>query len=131
MRFAILTVALFSMCLGVRAAKLPELDSNPYVKLTQVMKDGTLHVSVKNISRKPVLAYVVTLDNGGQITTHRDYFTGRDVFAPGKTVELVFAVPSASATPKVFVDYLKLADKSTWGNAVTDDGKEVAAALAQ
>src|SRR5436853_277997 len=118
MRFAILTAMLLSICIGARAAKLPEGDTNPYVKLTQVIKDGTLHVSVKNISRKPVLAYVVALDNGGQLTTHHDYFTGRDVFAPGKTIELVFAVPSASSTPKVFVDYLKLADNSTWGNPV-------------
>src|SRR6266481_6225667 len=100
MRNAIIAVALFSICLGVRAAKLPEGDTNPHVKLTQVVKDGMLHVSVKNISRKPILAYVVALDSGGQLTTHHDYFTGRDVFAPGKTIELVFAIPSASSMPK-------------------------------
>jgi hypothetical protein len=127
MRLAILTVALFSMCVGVRAGRLPEGDANPYVKVTQVVKGGTIHVSVKNISHKPVVAYVLAVENAGQLTTHHDYFTGRDVFAPGKTVELVFAVPQSSGTPKVFVDYLRLADNSTWGNPVTDDGKDVAA----
>src|SRR6266550_570972 len=129
MRIAIATIAFFSMCAGLPAAKLPEGDTNPYIKLTQVVKDGTVRVSMKNISHKPVLAYVVALDDGSQLTTHHDTFRGRDAFAPGKTVELVFAVPPNSSAPKVFVDYVRLSDKSTWGNATTDDGKDVAASF--
>ena len=127
MRIATITVALVSMCLGMSAAKLPAGDSNPNIKLTQVAKDGTLHVSIKNTSRKPILAYVVAVEDAGQSTTHHDFFTGRSPFAPGKTVELVFALPSTSSTPRVFVDYLRLSDNSTWGNPVTEDGKSVAA----
>jgi hypothetical protein len=129
MRIAIATIAFFSMCVGMPGAKIPEGDTNPYIKLTQVVKDGTVRVSMKNISHKPVLAYVVAVEDGAQSATHHDFFRGRDVFAPGKTVELVFAVPAASNAPKVFVDYVRLSDNSTWGNPVTEDGKDVAASF--
>jgi hypothetical protein len=126
MRIVILTAALLSMSLGLPGAEFSHGDNNP-IKLSQTMKDGTLRVSIKNISNRPISAYVVGVEDGGQWTTHHDYFTGRDVFRPGKTIELVFAVQSTSKAPNVFVDYVRLADNSTWGNPVTDDGKDVAA----
>jgi hypothetical protein len=94
-----------------------------------VVKDGTLRVSAKNISHHPILAYVIAVENGAQAETHHDFFTGRDVFAPGKKVELLFAIPSTVSTPRVFVDYVRLADSSDWGNQMTDDGKDVAASF--
>jgi hypothetical protein len=109
-------------------AEISRADANPYIRLTQVVKNGTIRVTAKNISRKPIVAYVVALQDGSQSTTHHDFFTGRDAFAPGKTIELVFAVHSSS-DPKLFVDYVRLADNSTWGNAVTDAAKDVAASF--
>ncbi len=129
MRSVILSTALLSMCFSLPGAELSRADANPYIKLKQVVKDGTLRISAKNISHKPILAYVVAVEDGSQSTTHHDSFTGRDSFGPGKTVELVFAVHSPSSAPKVFVDYVRLADRSTWGNPVTDDGKDVAASF--
>jgi hypothetical protein len=129
MRIASLTLALLSMTLGLSAASVPESGANPYIKLTQVAKDGALHVTIKNISHKPVLAYVVAVEDGSGSTTHHDFFTGRSAFAPGKTVELVFALPSPSSAPKVVLDYVRLADKTSWGNPATDDGKAVAASF--
>ena len=129
MRIVIFTAALLSMCLGVTGADLSGADTNPYIKLTHVIKDGTLRISAKNISHKPIVAYVVAFEDGGQSTTHHDYYTGRDAFGPGKTIELMFAVQSPSSTPKVFVDYVRLSDSSAWGNLVTEDGKNVAASF--
>ena len=94
MRIVIFTVALFSMCLGAPRIDTSGADSNPYIKLTQVIKDGTLRVSAKNISHKPIVAYVIAFEDGGQSTTHHDFYTGRDSFGPGKTIELIFAVQS-------------------------------------
>ena len=128
MRIVLLTAAFLSMCIGAPRAELSGGDTNPYIKLSHVIKNGTLRISAKNISNKPVVAYVVAVEDGAQSTTHHDYYTGRDSFGPGKTIELVFALPSASATPKVFVDYVRLSDSST-GNPVTDDGKDVAASF--
>lgn len=129
MRIVIFAAALLSMCLGTFGADVSGADTNPYIKLTHVMKDGTLRVSAKNISNRPVLAYVVAVEDGGQLTTHHDYYTGRDAFGPGKTIQLIFALQSASSMPKVFVDYVRLAGSSTWGDRVTDDGKDVAASF--
>ena len=129
MRIVVFIGVLLSMCLGVPGADLSRADTNPYIKLTHVIKGGMLRISAKNISHKPILAYVVAFEDGGQSTTHHDFYTGRDVFGPGKTIELIFAVPSTSSTPKVFVDYVRLSDSSTWGNPVTEDGKDVAASF--
>ena len=128
MRLAVLTAALFSISFGAPRAELSGAGANPYIKLTQVIKDGTLRISAKNISRKPIVAYVVAVEDGTQSKTHHDFYTGRDAFGPGKTIELVFAVQSSSM-PKVFVDYVRLSDNSIWGSQVTEDGRDVAASF--
>lgn len=128
MRILVLTAALLSTFVSMPGAERIVAENNPYVRLTQTIKDGTLRVSAKNISRKPILAYVVAFENGGQATTHHDFFTGRDAFGPGKTVEIVFAV-SPSAAPNVFVDYVRLSDNSSWGNTITEDAQDVAASF--
>jgi len=129
LRIVLFAVALLSMCLGVYGSNIPGTDTNPFVKLGHEMKDGTVRITLKNISKKPIVAFVVALDDGTQATTHHKYYGGRNLFEPGKTVELVFAVQSASSTPRVFLDYVRLTDSSTWGNAVTDAGKDVAASF--
>ena len=128
MRIVILTAALLSMALGLPGADLPRPDDDP-IRLTHTIKNGTLRVSIKNVSNQPISAYVVAVESEGQSATHHDFFTGRDAFKPGKTIELVFAVQSTSSTPNVFVDFVRLADSSTWGNRVTDDAKDVAASF--
>jgi hypothetical protein len=128
MRVVVFTLVLLSFPLAIFGAELPRVDTNP-IRLTQTIKDGTLRVSMKNVSHRPILAYVVGVEDGGQSNTHHDFFTGRDAFGPGKTIELVFAIPSTAGAPKVFVDYVRLADRSTWGNPITDDGKDVEASF--
>jgi hypothetical protein len=128
MRIPTITAALLSISLVLPGANLPRTDNNP-IRLTQAVKNGTLRVAMKNVSNKPISAYVVAVESEGQSNTHHDFFTGRDAFKPGKTIELVFAIQPTSSTPNVFVDYVRLADNSTWGNEVTDDAKDVAASF--
>ena len=127
MRLVVLTVTLLSMGLAAPRVDVSGADTNPYIKLTHEIKDGTLRISAKNVCQKPILAYVIAVEDGGETKTHHNYYTGRNSFGPGKTVELNFALHSTSSTPRVFVDYVRLADRSTWGSMVTDDGKDVAA----
>lgn len=129
MRVAILAVAVLSLCFGSYGANTPATDTNPFLKVDHEVKDGAVRITLKNISKKPISAFVVALNDGTQTATHHKYFAGRNLFEPGKTIELVFAVRSDSITPKVFVDYVRLSDKSTWGHALTDDGKDVAASF--
>ena len=128
MRIVILTVAFWSMSLGLPGAEFSGGDNSP-IKVTQTMKDGTLRISMKNVSRKPILAYVIGVEGGEQSNTHHDFFTGRNSFGPGKTIELVFALKAPSSTPRVYVDYVRLADNSTWGSQVTEDARDVAASF--
>jgi hypothetical protein len=130
MRIVVLiTAALLSISLAMFGADLVgRAGANP-IRLTQTIKNGTLRVSMKNVSHRPISAYVVAVEDGGQSNTHHDFFTGRDAFGPGKTIQLTFAIQSASSTPNVFVDFVRLGDSSTWGNRVTDDGKDVAASF--
>src|ERR1700738_2892534 len=129
MRIVFATVALLSMSLCIPGADLSGRDDTSPIRLTQVIKDGTLRISAKNVSHQQIRAYVIVVEKGAQAGTHHDFFTGRDVFAPGKKVELVFAIPATADTPKVFVDYVRLANNSEWGNRVTDDAKDVAASF--
>lgn len=128
MRIATLTAALLSISFVLPGSSLPRSDTSP-IKLTQTIKNGTLRISLKNISNRPISAYVVAVENGGQSNTHHDFFTGRDAFKPGKTIEIVFAMPPTSTTPNVFVDYVRLSDNSTWGNQVTADAQDVASSF--
>ena len=129
MRMILLTAALLSVSLGAPRIDVPGADTSPYVKLSHEIKDGTLRIIAKNISQKPILAYVIAVEDGGDLKTHHNYYSGRESFGPGKTVELTFALHSTSSTPKVFVDYVRLSDRSNWGSTVTDDGKDVAASF--
>src|SRR5260221_9680950 len=92
MRIVILTAIFLSMSLGAPRTDVPGADTNPYIKLTHEIKDGTLRISAKNVSQKPILAYVIAVEDGGQITTHHDYYTGRGSFGPSKTIQLTFAI---------------------------------------
>src|SRR5260370_7961099 len=92
MRILLLTAAVLLMSFAMPGAERIVAENNPYVRLTQTVKDGTLRVSAKNISRKPILAYVVAFENGGQPTTHHDFFTARDAFGPVKTITTAFSL---------------------------------------
>jgi hypothetical protein len=116
------------MSLSLFGGDIAGAENNP-IRLTQTIKDGTLRVTMKNVSHRAILAYVVGVEDGVQSNSHHDFFTGRDAFAPGKTIQLTFAIQPASSTPNVFVDYVRLADNSTWGNQATEDGKDVAASF--
>ena len=129
MRVVLLMAALLSVSLGASRIDVPEPGISPYIRLSSAVKDGTVRISAKNISNKAISAYVIAVEDGGQTKTHHNYYTGRESFGPGKTVELTFALHSDSSSPRVFVDYVRLADRSAWGGKVTDDAKDVAASF--
>ena len=83
MRTVLLTATFLSVCFAAPRVEVPATAASRYIKVNEVIKDRTLRVSLKNISNKRILAYVVGVDGGGQTITHHDSFTGRDAFAPG------------------------------------------------
>jgi len=123
MRIAACLVTLASMCFLNGA-------ESPYLKLNQTTKDGVIQIAAKNVSGKPIVAYVVVVQQGkGQSTTvHHGVYSGKDQFAVGQTVQVAkLETRLMSGDLKVFVDYVRLADGTVWGDPVTEQGKEVAA----
>jgi hypothetical protein len=119
-------------CLFALASLLSGADS-PYLKLNQTTRDGVIHLAAENISGKPIVAYVVAIEHnkesGGQATTvHYGVYSGKDQFAAGATVRVADSETRLiSGELKVFVDYVRLADGTVWGDPMTEQGKEVAA----
>ena len=113
------------------AMVLPGAES-PYLKVHQKAEDGIIHLSAENVSDKPIVAYVVAVerktDSGKATIVHSGVYTGEDQFAAQGTVSLgTLDTRSSSAAPSVIVDYVRLSDGTVWGDAVTEQGKEVAA----
>jgi hypothetical protein len=96
--------------------------------LEQTTTNGTVRVSGKNISQSGIVAYVVVAERGQRRIVWNGVYTRGDTLGVGKSVTLG-DVPIGSSTDlaKIFVDYVRLADGSAWGDATTDQAKEIAA----
>ena len=99
---------------------------NPFLKLTESSDMSNTHVTAKNISHKPVVAYVVVADSGSSRTVLHGVYTGKDSFKPGTTV-VVGDIPakSGSVKPTLRVDYIRLSDGAVWGDAKTEEAAEI------
>ena len=107
---------------------------SPYLKVNQSTKDGKIQVAAENISGKAIVAYVVVIQhsNGQSTTVHSSVYRGSDQFGAGKTAEVEnLDTRNISGELRVFVDYVRLADGTVWGDPVTEQGKEVAARLSK
>jgi hypothetical protein len=103
---------------------------SPYLKLTQVTNDQVIRIAAQNVSEKPIVAYAVAIQhsNGQSTTVHYAVYSGQDQFAVGGVVSVAnLETRLISGELKIFVDYVRLADGATWGDPVTEQGKEVAA----
>lgn len=124
MRHLSVLAVLLSVGVGVFAAA----NGNPYLRLEQKSKNGTIHVIGKNTSDGPIVAYVVVFERGNKRVVWHGAYSGADSLATGKTVE-VGDVPADSSKipPTLFVDYVRLANGTTWGDVTSDEAKEIAA----
>jgi hypothetical protein len=109
-------------------------DTNPYLKLSEFRKNGKVQLVAQNISGKPIIAYVIAVvrRKGGHDDTniYSGVYSGKDTLASGKSIDVAewnARMMSNAPTANIFVDYVRLADGTTWGNSVTEQGKEVAA----
>jgi hypothetical protein len=123
MRSLTFAVAVLSIVSGLSGAS-----NGPFFDLKQTIKDGTLFVTGKNISRSPLVAYVVVAEGAHQRSVWHGVYSGGDTLGVAQTVRVGEAAAGSPSEPlKVFVDYVRLADGTSWGDATTDDAKEIAA----
>jgi hypothetical protein len=82
-------------------------------------------IALQNASDKAIIAYVFasTEASSDGSPTHRysGVFSGKDSLAPGKVIEHGKADPN----PKFVVDYVRFADGSSCGDAVTTTAKTI------
>jgi hypothetical protein len=87
-----------------------------------------VRVSVKNISQSAIVAYVVVAERGERRIVWPGVYTGGNTLAVGKSITLGdLPIGSSTDQARVFVDYVRLADGSAWGDATTDQAKKIAA----
>jgi hypothetical protein len=118
-----------SICLAVVASMLFASDS-PFLKLNRTSSNGEIQFAAQNISGKPVVAYVVAVQHssGQSSTVSYGVYTGEDRLAAGASVDVAkLDARALSGEVTAFVDYVRLADGTNWGDPVTEQGKEVAA----
>jgi hypothetical protein len=123
MRRLMLVVVLISV-----AAKLPGAGPSPFFLLAETVKNGSIHITGKNISGKAIVAYVVVADSAHQRTVWHGVYTEGDTLRTGAKITVGdIPVGPSSAQVNVVVDYVRLADGTTWGDAATDQSRDISA----
>ena len=126
MRSLLITAALFV------STALSTATSGPFLQVKQTIENGNVQFIGKNISRQPIVAYVFVAEWANHRSVWHGVYSGHDSFPVGQTVKLG-EIPSGSTADKLnaSVDYVRLADGTTWGKIATDEAKEIAARFQQ
>ena len=107
-------------------------DCASVIQVNQQSRDGKEQFVAKNISKRPIIAYVVTDDtrdaSGNPLHVFSGVFTGGDALHPGASME-IGSVSSSRNQPKFLVDYVRLADGWSCGAASTKEAKVAIARL--
>lgn len=103
-------------------------DCTSSIQLQQKRDSGKETIVAKNVSGKPIVAYVVANEvrqpTGDQVHVFSGVFTDGDSLHPGAS--LAIGSVSSNADLKPMIDYVRLADGSTCGAASTNEAKAVA-----
>jgi hypothetical protein len=108
-------------------AALSTAASGPFLQVKQSLENGNVQFFGKNISRQPIVAYVVVAERPNHRSVWHGVYSGHDALPVGQTVKLG-EIPAGSAADKfnASVDYVRLADGTTAGEITTDEAKEIA-----
>ena len=104
--------------------------NGPFLRLEQTNKNGEVQLAVKNVSQKPIVAYVVVVESPNHRSVFHGVYTGKDALAAGQSAT-VGEVAAPHDHVRAFVDYVRLADGTTGGDAATDDAKAISARFQQ
>jgi hypothetical protein len=109
-------------------AGLSVASDSPFFRLRETKKNGKVEVLGTNVCHSPIVAYVVIFERANQRTVWEGVYKKGDNLETGKTVR-VGALPDGSymGRPTITVDYVRLANGTSWGDAQTDEAKEIVA----
>lgn len=101
-----------------------------FITASESNHGATTVIKARNVSHRPIVAYVVTntpADKGDTISySLHGVFTDGDSLRPSKAMQLG-VVPRRRVKGQLQVDYVRLADGTSCGALVTQDAKQVAA----
>lgn len=111
-------------------AGLAGASDNPYFRLKQTSTKDKVQFTGMNTSSTSIVAYVVVLERAHQRVVWQGVYTDGDQLGAGKSIEVGEAVAgTGSDEAKVSVDYIRFADGTAWGDATSDQAKEIAASF--
>jgi hypothetical protein len=104
-------------------------DDSPYLKLTSHSKAEGVSISAQNVSGKAIVAYVILADYPKQhsTATYRGVYTEGDVFPANTSIDVATLPVKSTDAPQLIVDYVRLADGTTWGPATSAEAKALTA----
>jgi hypothetical protein len=121
MRFLSIVVLTLSVGMSLLAAS-----DSPYLQIQQTTRNGTTYITGTNVSRSQIVAYVVVAERGTQRSVFHGLYTNGDSLGANKAVNIGDA--SLGGSPeRLYVDFVRLADGTTWGEASTSEARELAA----
>ena len=101
-----------------------------FLTASETNHGSTTAIKARNVSRQPIVAYVVTNTPSGKGDTKsyslHSVFTDGDSLHSRQAMELG-TVPKRQVNGLLKVDYVRLADGTSCGPASTQDAKQVAA----
>lgn len=112
---------------GVRASARTTACST-FIKTSESNRGGQTIIRARNVSKKPIVAYVVT--NHPAVANDYKSYTFRGVFTDGDSLHPRQVMPLGTISRRarnglLQVDYVRLMDGSTCGEAVTPEAQEV------
>ena len=104
----------------------------PFLQVNQTIENRNVQFVGKNVSHQPIVAYVVVAEWANHRSVWHGVYAGHDSLPAGQTVKLG-EIPAGSDADqfKASVDYVRLADGTTWGKIATDEAKEIVARFQQ
>ncbi len=129
MRFLLL---LASTMLGLTLSAFAG-DCESTIQIQQEMRGGKNQLFIKNISEKPIVAYVVTNGTdaaGNPVRSFYGVFTAGDSFHANASMELG-SLSSSDKEAKLVIDYVRFADGTSCGAASTQEAKDAIARLGE
>jgi|1186.fasta_scaffold23505_1 hypothetical protein len=117
----LLTVLAAILTLGISAQAAGD---GSFLQLRQSTSSGETHIVGKNVSRGSIVAYVVVAERGTHKAVFHGVYTAGDSLHRNNTVDIGRA--SLGGPPeRLYLDFVRLADGTTQGEAATDDAKEI------
>jgi hypothetical protein len=129
-RIRLAIVALAPVLLVGAKAGAQSNNCTEFIKTSEVNQKAVAVLKVQNVSKQPVVAYVVV--NAPKTTSDpKSYsfhgvFTAGDSLRPNQAIQLG-TIPRRQVYGLMQVDYVRLADGTTCGATTTEDAKQIAA----